>query len=369
MLALNLHPVRGRRLTRGSIVAAPAIAAVAANGWEATMDVPADLTFEQVPLSRQGYDATGAPVAISESVVTTKRVRQPFPNQASLTATMVALSDYVYSTDTISGVTNNSAETSPKPVANWSIIDRRVVGNSLDGVRFVFGARPTSGLIIAFNRLMRLGGVNAVLQIESGVDTLTGAAVVQNVWEWTSANANPALRPSGDGAPNDSSHVICWHNSFAGFDIYGRGNILCDETTADARFHKLHSFVGNIRVQINTKHDVFHADGTRVGGWSYLYGVGQRGEFARYRDAGSGAWKQEYSGAGSIVGTVNTGAGLDPRFTSPAHTTSGPTPGVGGGNYVLEAGSPARGIVFAAPLSFDMTGAARSGTVAAGAYI
>lgn len=678
MLALNLHPVRGRRLARGNIGVAPAIAAVAANGWEATMPVPIDLVFVPVALSREGFDATGAAATIHENVTTTRRVRQPFPNQGTLTAATVALSDFVYATDMISGVTNNSIEVSPQPVANWAVVDRRVVGNSLyleivafhrngvacvefsasdgtltvtsttatpvvsgqtgdqnavivyaatlditaladntnitcnakvyprigaaasvahsaassvaggfsprvwrkntsraaapplvyiaaggsdttgyvgtdpvaaaaspcltltgainraravlgtgagsldglrvrftagtwslsaspaantvnaavvfeaapgvakadaiwavgaanvhtavtytqwedvtifragvntlfatsgghctvgdvlfdnnnqtaalgatansgfyftggtvvtnwtsgstfnagtaeirmlrgvtggsanaglavegrlvlgnaiDGVRFVYGTRPTSGLIIAFNRLMRLGGTNAVLQIESSVDTLTGAAIVQNVWEWTSTTANPTFRPSGDSAPNDTSHVICWHNSFAGFDIYGRGNILYNETSGDPRTHKLHSFVGNIHVQLNTKHDVFLGDGTRVGGWSYLYGVGQRGEFARYRDAGSGAWKQEYPGAGSVIGTGNTGAGLDPRFTSPAHTTSGPAAGVGGGNYLLESGSPARGIVFASPLSFDIIGAARGGTVAAGAYI
>jgi hypothetical protein len=679
MLAMNLHPVRGRRRVREGSVVAPAVAVVAANGWEAAMVTPIDLALAPVALSRQGYNATGGTVTVAETVLTTKRVRQPYPNEGSLTANTVALSDYVYTTDTISGVTNNSTEISPKPVANWSIVDRRVVGNSLyleivafhrngvacvefsatdgtltvsattsapivsavggdagavivyavtldittladaanitanakvyprigaaasvadsalssvarefsprvwrknvaraaspnlvylasggndttgyvgtdaglaaaspcqtltgainrartvlgtsagsldglrvrltagtwtlatiptantvnaevviepapgvakadallgwgtantrfglnyvrflgitidrtgavgnlfgstsgffavvdgcninmngvagawgttagsagyfiggtvisgalstglsagtaevrmlrgvsggvandgaqvegwlvlgsalQGIRFTWGTRATSGLVLAYNLLTRLGGTNAVAQIESSVDNLTGAAVVQNVWEWTSATSGPVCRPSGDSAPNDTSHLICWHNTFAGFDIYGRGNILYNETASDARTHKLHSFIGNVHVQMNTKHDVFAADGSRVGGWSFLYGVGARGEFARYRDAGSGAWSREYSGAGSITGTINTGVGTDPRFISPAHTTSGPLAGAGGGNYVLEGGSPARGIVFASPLPFDMAGSARSGSVAAGAFL
>ena len=78
---------------------------------------------------------------------------------------------------------------------------------------------------------------------------------------------------------------------------------------------------------------------------------------------------QDYPGQGSIIGTINTGVGNDPLFTSPAHTTSGPVAGAGGGNYVLQGSSPARGMVTDAPVAFDFTGVARSGTVAAGAYL
>ena len=676
MLALNLHPVRARRRARGT-AASPAISAIAANGWEANMTVVADLAFAPVSLSRQGFTATGSAATIVENVLTTKRVRQPFPNQATLTASTVALSDYVYSTDTIAGVTNNSAEVSPQPVANWSIVDRRVVGNSLyleivafhrngvacvefsatdgtntvtaktstpvvsgqagdagavivyaatlditsladnanitanakvyprigaaasvadsslsavarafsprvwrknvsrasapplvyiasggndttgyvgtdaglaaaspcltltgainraravlgatagslDGLRvrftagtwslsasptsntvnaavvfepapgvakadvtwsvgasnistsltytqwkgltifragvntlfstagghctidgcdlnnnsqgaalgstantgffltggvaitnwnqnqplgagtaelrmargvsggtanaglsvegwlvlgsallgprFLYGSRPSSGAIVHANILTRLGNASGGV-LSNGTDNMVGMAVVQNVFEYTSTSSQPSFRPSADSDTIDTSHLICWHNTFAGFDIYGRMNALYNDTAADLRSHKLHSFVGNVQVQINTKHDVFMSDGTRVGGWSYLYGVGQRGEFSRYRDAGGGAWAQDYPGQGSIIGTVNTGVGNDPLFTSPAHTTSGPVAGAGGGNYVLQGSSPARGMVTDAPVAFDFTGVARSGTVAAGAYL
>lgn len=680
------HVVRRRQGGTPAPPPAP-ISAVAPDGWQATMIVPTDLAFAPVSLSRQGFDSLGGTTTITENLATTKRVRQPFPNQANLTAASVALDDYAYNTDTGVGFANNSTEVSPKPVPNWSIVDRRVVGNSLyleivafhrngvacvefsatdgtntvtaktatpvvsgqagdagavivyavtldistlannanitanakvyprlgtvaagsvrdssassdargfsprvwrkntglaaapnlvyvqtggndttgyvgpdaglaaaspvatlngafsravtvlgagagaldglrvrltagtwslsantatitvnaaiviepapgvaktaaiwshgasavlpratyihargititrsgvnaffaqtgghftidgcnldnqsraaalggtantgffltggvvvtnwaqnqvfnagtaemrmmrgvsggvanagltvegwlvlgcalQGVRFVYGARATSGLIIHGNLATRLGDAGgSTLAIGSSVDNLVGAAVVQNLFEWTSTTSNAAFYPSGDGNPNDTTHLICWHNTFAGFDTYGRGNILYNDTVADPRTHKLASFVGNIHVQINTKHDVFAgAQGypdasTRIQGWAYLHGVGCRGEFSRYRDAGNGSFKQDYPGIGSVIGTINTGAGTDPLFTTPAHTTSGPVAGAGGGNYVLQGGSPARGIVTSPPVPFDMAGASRSGTVAAGAYV
>jgi hypothetical protein len=245
------------------------------------------------------------------------------------------------------------------------------LGCALRGVRTAYGTRGTSGCIIAFNQLTRLGNSDGeVIGMTSTGETLTdGFALVQNVIEYTSASANPSAYLSGDNVANDSRHVICWHNTFAGFDVWGRGNILYDDTVGDPRSQKLQSFIGNVHVQINTKHDVFMADGARVGGWGYLYGVGCRGEFSRYRDASGSGFKQDYPGLAASIGTTNTGAGNDPLFTTPAHTTSGPVAGAGGGNYVLQAGSPARGRLSISPVAFDFTGTARSGIVAAGAYV
>ena len=80
-------------------------------------------------------------------------------------------------------------------------------------------------------------------------------------------------------------------------------------------------------------------------------------------------YEQEYAGIGSVVGTSNTGAGLDPLFTSYQGTTSGSTAGAGGGDYTIGALSPAKGLVTGSPLAVDLAGTARSGTVAAGAYV
>lgn len=112
-------------------VAAP-ISIVAADGWQAIMITPADLAFAEVDLSRAAYDATGAAVAISETMLTTKLVRQAHPNAGTPKPDgSVALTDYVLSTDLLAGVTNNSAETSPKPAGVWMTQDRLLVGNSI----------------------------------------------------------------------------------------------------------------------------------------------------------------------------------------------------------------------------------------------
>lgn len=117
-------------VTRRNSISAP-FSSIAADGWQATVASPSDLSMTPVTVSRQGFDATGASTTHNDTLYLTKRVRQAYPNQASFTTDQVALSDYVYSTDTIAGATNNSTEASPKPVAAWTLTDRRVVGNSI----------------------------------------------------------------------------------------------------------------------------------------------------------------------------------------------------------------------------------------------
>lgn len=251
--------------------------------------------------------------------------------------------------------------------SNTSIEPNLIVGCDIRGCRTASGTRDISGGAIAFNSWLQTAGAGSVISLNQAA-AIDGYAVVQNVLEWTSATSNAALAPSNDNGAADTSHVIFWHNTVAGFDIYGRSNILYNDTAADPRSHVLASFVGNIHVQINTKHDVFATDGTRTGGWAYLNGVGCRGEFSRYQDAGGGTWKQDYPGLGASIGTIRTGAGNDPLFTDPEHTTSGPTAGAGLGTYTLQAGSPAEDIVTSAPLPFDLAGNARAATANAGAY-
>lgn len=690
---------RGRRRGHGTPTPTPTpapISAVAADGWQATMVTPADLAFAPVTLTRQGFDAAGTPASHAETLHTTKRVRQPYPNHAVLTAAAVALSDYVYATDTIAGVTNASAETSPKPVAAWSMADRRVVGHALtvgcvafhrnaragkpvacvrfiatdgvnapvtatvssqtatvdtltgnrileyvatlditslndattitvnaevypwigdaasvrksvdlasqwqfsprsfrknvaraasppivrvkaggndatgvvstnpatadaapcatiagainraadasqlgtaagalDGLRiqcdagtwtrptaptartvnaavviepipgvarascvFQFGAanngfnlahvhlkgltiqrtgafylnhilgtttiedcawdwngntgqlgnsqqgahcwintsfgnvaaiglsntngvvhalfrgcvgglangnslvemityignamtglrsdssasRPQDNVVIAFNRFIASSSSTVgTVNIQVGTSA-TGIAVVQNLFEYTAAGgtAQRNFMPSSDGGTTAIRHLIFWHNTQTGFDAYGRGNILYDDSSGTTRRnHALQSFVGNIHVQINTKSDIYAggqgiADApNRTGNWAYGHGVGVRGEFVRYRNASgnmTSGFHQDYPGMGSVLGTTNVGAGIDPLFTDYRGTAAGPVAGAGGGTYTIGGASPARGLVTDAPLPVDLAGSARGGTAAAGAY-
>ena len=87
-----------------------------------------------VPVSRPGYDATGATTTYTDNLILTQRTRIPYNSTTPPvvnTSNGVALSDYVYSTDTIAGTTNNSTVASPQPIANWALPDRQTVGNSL----------------------------------------------------------------------------------------------------------------------------------------------------------------------------------------------------------------------------------------------
>ena len=145
--------------------------------------------------------------------------------------------------------------------------------------------------------------------------------------------------------------------------------------------------VGNLHVSLNSKHDVYLGlvgNGTpnptdapgHVGGWSYLYGVGCFGEFARYADAavsggGLGSYfAQSWPGLGAKIGTGNSGAGIDPLFASYAATTTAGAAGAGGGSYAVSAGSPVKAMIASGPMMglADFGGTLRSGAQSAGAY-
>lgn len=174
------HTSRWARAT--TALSPPPISSVAADGWQAIMVSPSDLAFSSVSVSRQGYDGTGSAATISETLLTTKRVRQAYPNEASFkTDGSVALSDYVYSTDTIAGVTNNSAEVSPKPIALWAMRDRQLVGNSI------------AWEIIAFHRNARSRRQVACVEVRAtdGTNTTAWQTVASTAISTFSEDSNP----------------------------------------------------------------------------------------------------------------------------------------------------------------------------------
>ncbi len=240
------------------------------------------------------------------------------------------------------------------------------------------GARTPNRSIIAYNEFYRVTGV--VLEVNQS-SQITNFAVSQNVFEFISATSNPVLRLSGDNAPFGMTHCVFVHNTMAGFYTNGRCNFWYNDSAPTSnRTQKLIKDVGNIYVQRNTKHDIFaglndgYADaGSRIGGWSNLFGVGSQGNFVQFTDAVNSvpgpqsSFSQEYGGIGSVFGTSST-VRLDPLFVDYKGTTSGPLAGSGGGNYRLSSGSPADNRV-APVLRFDLDGNARSASLAtSGAY-
>lgn len=105
--------------------------AVATNGWQVTDTTPTDLALDAFQVRRQGYTTAGATTNWTETLKTTKRVRNAYPSETTFTADQVAVSDVIYSTDTIVGALNGSLEVSPKPIANWAMVSRTTIGNTL----------------------------------------------------------------------------------------------------------------------------------------------------------------------------------------------------------------------------------------------
>lgn len=238
------------------------------------------------------------------------------------------------------------------------------------------GSKSASGGILAFSKISSPTNATCILVAQS-ID-VNGFAILQNVFEWTSSATGHFVGISNDSQTANSSHVVIHNNTFVGFFTAGRGNLFYDEGPT-ARTNELMSLVGNIHVSINTKGDVFRGANeagpdasTRVGNWSYLYGVDCWGEFSQFIDANNGglgtSFAQEYPGLKAKIGTSNS-VRQDPLFTNYQGTTSGPTAGAGGGDYTLQAGSPCIGMNSDGVLAFDLTGNARSATAsAAGAY-
>lgn len=118
-------------------VASPAsavpFASVNADGWSVEYSTTPGSTnpLDSIAVSQAGFDDTGATTTVSETLTATQRVRQVYPNQASLSSNRVALSSELISTTTISGVTNNSTLVSPKPIVNWVMTSRVLVGDTV----------------------------------------------------------------------------------------------------------------------------------------------------------------------------------------------------------------------------------------------
>lgn len=151
---------------------APLPFSVNASGWSVTYPTPPVIDPVASPqafaVTRQGFDATGQPATVSDTVTLMKRLRQPHPNQGSLTVDQVSLSDFIYQTDLIAGATNNSTRPAPKPVAMWLTRDlTRATSNVLTARLAVAHAHGRNGKPVAAVRFIATDGTNTVEQVVS----------------------------------------------------------------------------------------------------------------------------------------------------------------------------------------------------------
>ncbi|MBI1220927.1 MAG: hypothetical protein GC186_20595 [Rhodobacteraceae bacterium] len=152
------------------------VTAVAANGWQATWPAPPVINPVGAPqvlaVTRPGFTATGAATMVTDNVTVMARVRQPYPNQAALTADQVALSDFVYAGDTIPGVANGSTVAYPRPVCCWLTPDlERATGNTFTARLAVAHAHARGGRAVAAVTFIASDGTNTVSQTVSAMSS------------------------------------------------------------------------------------------------------------------------------------------------------------------------------------------------------
>lgn len=139
-------------------------------GWNADVDAPVDLSFEQFTVTRSHPTPTGQ-VNYSDPLLLTKRVRLPYPDELTFTASTVAMSRAVYGTDALDGAVNNSTLASPKPNGQLLMPRYPLVGNSV------------LISVAAFHKDARLGRQVASVEVEifdAATSTLQQSIVIDD---------------------------------------------------------------------------------------------------------------------------------------------------------------------------------------------
>jgi hypothetical protein len=153
-----------------------------ADGW--TVTYPSPPTFDPVgspetfTVLRPGFDTTGAATTHADTITLMKRIRQPYPNQASLTADLAAMSDFVYASDTILGATNSSTRPAPTPIAMWVSRDLQHIrpGENLVARLSAIHAHGRNGKPVAAIRFIATDGTNTVEQTVTTMSSRQWAA-------------------------------------------------------------------------------------------------------------------------------------------------------------------------------------------------
>ncbi len=146
----------------------PPLLAFSADGYRATYDGTPP-TFDpyndpvEFSYNRSGFNASGGAISVPETITLMSRVRQPYPNQAVLTADNISLNDFIYAGDTIAGVTNNSTRAYPKPLALWLNRDLEIANSSTHWARLaVAHAYARNGKPVAAVEFIDSDGTNEI---------------------------------------------------------------------------------------------------------------------------------------------------------------------------------------------------------------
>jgi hypothetical protein len=218
------------------VVPPSSVTAVAADGWRATYPSPPAFDPVGAPVTlavtRPGFDASGAAVSVVDQVVVNGRLRQAYPNQASLTADTVVMNDFIYAGDTLpTGVTNNSTRAYPAPIACWLEHDHFAITGATFAVNLVVAHKfARNGRPVAAVRIIASDGTTTREQLVSsltwqswvatglGVDSYrasftaadfaAGAAITIDAIIYPWAGPSYRLSVNGNPAPNLKNTVI-----------------------------------------------------------------------------------------------------------------------------------------------------------------
>ncbi|MDB5658328.1 MAG: hypothetical protein JWS10_943 [Cypionkella sp.] len=151
-------------------MAAALFASVNGNGWSVTYPSPPTFAPATSPelfsVTRSGFDDTGAPISFLDDLLCMSRIRQPYSNQASLTADQVALSEPIYIGDLIAGgAVNNSTRLAPLAIPKWLNRDREVCAANTFRARLAVGhAHARAGRAVRAVKFIATDGTTTVTQ-------------------------------------------------------------------------------------------------------------------------------------------------------------------------------------------------------------
>lgn len=253
--------------------------------------------------------------------------------------------------------------------ASTFLVDDVTTGNTLAPAR--------NGTIVAYNDLRNLwwlAGAGA-LQFGSGNGS-NGLALVQNVFEKLSDDGQYLVKTASDSQTVPTRNFLIWYNSAAG----QRWNIAYNDTGSSPVTHLDWSVRGNLMDDWNIKTDTLTTspNGSRVGNWAAVFGVGWAGNMDAttagvgvpgdfgHQDLGSSA------GLGFLgLASIQTGGANSASAAGWVTRGSfdGASNGTGGGNYMRSgaAWNPAN-VAGDWLIPYDLNGHARGALDPPGAF-
>lgn len=154
-------------------VVAP-VSSISTDGWTATSGAPDDAVGKFITVNRAGFDGSGNPTTLTETLTFPARLRQAYPNQTLKTADKMVLSDFIYATDAVVGATNLSTRPAPKPIAMWLIRDKLIHKEATFTARLaVAHAHARGGRPVAAVRFRATDGTTTVEALVNTMEVLT----------------------------------------------------------------------------------------------------------------------------------------------------------------------------------------------------